>query len=571
MYSVVPLSPEALIAGVCQDHNTDVVDPVDVDINFLLDACQNLIVVDSQLHICRFSHLSVQEYLEKHWGYYDANALIAKVCLSLLNDPVQQKRNTELQDENKELDDIIRYARFCWADHVQNHDKERIASRLAIILKQFLGSFNESSSAYKSWLEIIDTDINKRYLDVQVFNTSLVYKVFHSISPSSLTLLVISAFGFNKIIFDWWETAVFDVETRNKNNESLLHIASRYGHPFIVMILLRKGADVNAQRGIYGNALQAASSRGHEMVVQLLLEKGADINAQGGEYGNALQAASSRGHEAVVHLLLEKGADVNAQGGWYGNALQAASSEGHEAVVQLLLEKGADVNAQGGWYGNALQAASSRGHEAVVQLLLEKGADVNAQGGPYGNALQAASSRGHEAVVQLLLEKGADVNAQGGRLNNALQAASCGGHEKIVQLLLNSKADVNAQGGYLGNALQAASLRGYEEIVQLVLNSGANVNAQGGRFDNALQAASWNGYKAVVQLLLENGADVNAQGGETEKHEVISIFANDERLQPLYSSALKNTSIGATRFEDTFRRLLKRYAKDLDNEAQVGL
>ena len=84
MYSVVPLSPEALIAGVCQDHNTDVVDPVDVDIDFVLDACQNLIVVDSKLHICRFSHLSVQEYLERHWGYYDANALIAKVCLSLL-------------------------------------------------------------------------------------------------------------------------------------------------------------------------------------------------------------------------------------------------------------------------------------------------------------------------------------------------------------------------------------------------------------------------------------------------------------------------------------------------------
>jgi ankyrin repeat protein len=58
--------------------------------------------------------------------------------------------------------------------------------------------------------------------------------------------------------------------------------------------------------------------------VQLLLGAGAEVNAQGGSYGNALQAASFVGHEGMVRLLLEAGADVHAQGGQYGNALQAA-------------------------------------------------------------------------------------------------------------------------------------------------------------------------------------------------------------------------------------------------------
>ncbi|KAH8724798.1 fibronectin type 3 and ankyrin repeat domain protein 1, partial [Phaeosphaeriaceae sp. PMI808] len=137
---------------------------------------------------------------------------------------------------------------------------------------------------------------------------------------------------------------------------------------------------------------------------KLLLDKGADVNAQGGYYGNALQAASSRGYEPVVKLLLDKGADVNSQSGFYGNALQASSEGGHEPVVKLLLDKGADVNAQGGYYGNALQASSEGGHEPVVKLLLDKGADVNAQGGFYGNALQASSEGGHEPVVKLLLD-----------------------------------------------------------------------------------------------------------------------------------------------------------------------
>ncbi|CUS10748.1 unnamed protein product, partial [Tuber aestivum] len=104
----------------------------------------------------------------------------------------------------------------------------------------------------------------------------------------------------------------------------------------------------------------------------LLLERGAEVNARGGRFGNALQAATYQGNQSVMQLLLERGAEVNAQGGKYGNALQAAAYHGNESVVRLLLERGAEVNAQGGAYGNALQAAAYHGNQSVVQLLLER-------------------------------------------------------------------------------------------------------------------------------------------------------------------------------------------------------
>ncbi|KAH8621149.1 HET-domain-containing protein [Alternaria alternata] len=93
--------------------------------------------------------------------------------------------------------------------------------------------------------------------------------------------------------------------------------------------------------------LYYAALLGFSTVTRLLLDAGADVNAQGGEYGNALQAASERGYVQVAKLLLDAGADVNAQGGGHGNALQAASQEGHEQVVKMLLDAGAEVNAQG--------------------------------------------------------------------------------------------------------------------------------------------------------------------------------------------------------------------------------
>ncbi|KAH8621148.1 hypothetical protein IG631_24202 [Alternaria alternata] len=99
----------------------------------------------------------------------------------------------------------------------------------------------------------------------------------------------------------------------------------------------------------------------------MLLDAGADVSAQGGGHGNALQAASIWGHEQVVKMLLDAGTDISVQGRYYGNALQAASYGGYEQIVKTLLNAGADVNAQGGRYGNALQAASIEGHEQDYQ------------------------------------------------------------------------------------------------------------------------------------------------------------------------------------------------------------
>ncbi|EMC97141.1 hypothetical protein BAUCODRAFT_106474 [Baudoinia panamericana UAMH 10762] len=262
------------------------------------------------------------------------------------------------------------------------------------------------------------------------------------------------------------------------------------------------GNDTN--KGLY-----YASFVGLQVAAALLLDKGADVNAQGGRYGNALQAVSFKGQAEIVRILLDKGAEIDAQGGWYGNALHAVSTEGYAEIVRILLDKGADINAQGGRYGNALQAASFKGQAEIVRILLDKGAEINAQGGWYGNALHAASTGGYAEIVRMLLDKGADINAQGGQYGNALQAASFEGYKEIVQMLLDKGADVNAQGGEFGNALQAALFQGNVEIVRILLDKGADINVQGGEYGNVLQAASFEYNAEIIRILLDKGADIN--------------------------------------------------------------
>ena len=59
--------------------------------------------------------------------------------------------------------------------------------------------------------------------------------------------------------------------------------------------------------------------------MKLLLENGAEVKAEGGYFGNALQAASFSGNETIVKLLLENGAEVEAEEEQYLKALQEAS------------------------------------------------------------------------------------------------------------------------------------------------------------------------------------------------------------------------------------------------------
>jgi ankyrin repeat protein len=457
MCSEEPLRPEQLVAAVCQDPENDSFTEIYVDIGFVLKACNNLLVVDLQ-GICRFSHLSVQEYLEeKVWTISQANSYVAKICLMALND-------SKLDQERAVFARLIRYMNKHWYKHVRKHSENVNDDRLSTLLEQFFGSMDESGPAYRRW----HANCQSQQLPIRNFG---------ELNPSSSSSFAVCLFGIFELLSSWWEAGFANVEQRNGEGTSLVQIAATEGSFAATKALIELGADANAQgRGRYGNALQAASAEGHDKTVELLLSKGADVNAQGGVCGNALQAASGGGHDKTVELLLSKGADVNAQGGGYGNALQAASHGGHDKTVELLLSKGADINAQERYYGNALQAASRGGHDKTVELLLSKGADVNAQGRRYyGNALQAASVRGHDKTVELLLSKGADVSAQGGRYGNALQAASAEGHDKIVELLLSKGANVNTQGrGYYGNALQAASGRGHDKIVELLLSKGAD-------------------------------------------------------------------------------------------------
>ena len=162
-----------------------------------------------------------------------------------------------------------------------------------------------------------------------------------------------------------------DIQTRDEEKCTALHLAAKHEREAAVRLLLFKGADVHAMNEDGKTALQHASGRDNELIIRLLLEKEADVNSVYLHGSPALVSAVTKGYESIVRLLLEKGVDIESKNRDGDTALILAAGSGEEAIVRLLLEKGADVNTKDGIGRTALSLASNK---RVEQQLLNAGA-----------------------------------------------------------------------------------------------------------------------------------------------------------------------------------------------------
>ena len=117
----------------------------------------------------------------------------------------------------------------------------------------------------------------------------------------------------------------------------------------IVQLLIDGDADVNARTpgGGWGRAgsdgltaLQQAARFGHTDVVELLIRSGANVNAEFKDGRTPLYSAARFGRKDIVEILIRNGANVNAEASGR-SALMAARQEGRSEVVELLVKYGA--------------------------------------------------------------------------------------------------------------------------------------------------------------------------------------------------------------------------------------
>ena len=253
-----------------------------------------------------------------------------------------------------------------------------------------------------------------------------------------------------------------------------IHDAAKSGDLADVQAELDKGVDVNAKNINGWTSLHLAAINGHNEVAELLIFKGANVNAQSEDKKTALHTAAYWGQKEVAELLIGKGADVNTKHDGGMTLLDFAVIYNQTEIADLLRK-------YGGGHGTIHGAVSGGDIEAVGEFL-DAGVDVDAKNDRGNTPLYAALLSMHKEVSELLVAKGADVNIkqENGEtiLHQVIDARLPTGFYplEIAEWLISNGADLNAEYDHGVTPLFLAVQAWREEAVQLLIDNGADLN-----------------------------------------------------------------------------------------------
>ncbi|KAL1965281.1 hypothetical protein VTN77DRAFT_5883 [Rasamsonia byssochlamydoides] len=228
-----------------------------------------LVTADKKSNIIRLVHYTTQEYFERTWTFWFANAHqdIATVSIAYLSFNIFE-------------------AGFCQTD------KEFEAR-----LRQYpLYDYSAQNWGHHGRVQPADEPLLLNLLENET-----------KVSACAQALMVSKEFSWQK-----------DYSQRVPRQITGVHLAAYFGLENITRAQVENGCNPDSKDSYERTPLSRAAENGHEGVARLLLEKGADPESKDNSGQTPLSWAASKGHEAVVKLLLEKGIDLESKDTVYG-------------------------------------------------------------------------------------------------------------------------------------------------------------------------------------------------------------------------------------------------------------
>jgi len=336
-------------------------------------------------------------------------------------------------------------------------------------------------------------------------------------------------------------TATTNIDARNRNDCTPLHLAIRADHGSVVQLLLEAGSDPTIKDDIEPaycvslSALDLAAWLGQPNALAALLDHDISISP------STLFFAASKNHVDCLALILEKHGTRDFSDMSRLEAVRLAIERAalcwHEEAFELLLDyyharfpDPIRLNGNGAALGKALICALydydcddrcrppavccplDKSLSSIMKSLVKAGADVNTRDdqGRHSTAFWACLHMPHvpRDVVRFLLENGLHVHHVSPDQDSPLCGIISDANDdpSLVEDLISAGASVSGtnEDGYTPLHLAA-----HVSFAEVLIANGADISARTPQGQTPLHTACEHGNISVVKLLLTHGANVH--------------------------------------------------------------
>ncbi|EAX82040.1 ankyrin repeat protein, putative [Trichomonas vaginalis G3] len=199
-----------------------------------------------------------------------------------------------------------------------------------------------------------------------------------------------------------------DVDAKNNDDKTALHVAVLNNSLRIVKLLISHGANINAVDKGNITPFQYAIRNYHREIIKIFISKEGDVNTKVENGLSILHFAAIFGDKEMIEILISNGIDINSR-------IQATSQSALH--ISLMLN-----------YINFIEFPTFDSHE-IFEFLIENGADINAKDINGKSIFHYAVKYNNIKAIEYLISHNVNVNAANNKGQTALHYAIIKHHQ----------------------------------------------------------------------------------------------------------------------------------------------